>query len=58
VITGRLTFSAAQVFANRLDRFTSAIVAGEPAGSKPSFVDEGASANLPYSGLMMTIFDS
>jgi hypothetical protein len=55
VITGRQTFSAAQVFVNELDHYTSAIFAGEPAGSKPNFIGESAPTKLPYSGLTMTI---
>ena len=55
VITGRQTFSAAQVFLNELDHYTSAIVAGEPSGSRPNFVGESAPATLPVSGLQMTI---
>jgi tetratricopeptide (TPR) repeat protein len=55
VITGRQTFSAAQVFVNELDRYTSAVIAGEPSGSRPNFVGESAPTTLPYSGLGMTI---
>jgi len=55
VITGRHTFSAAQVFVNELDRYTSAVIAGEPSGSRPNFVGESAPTTLPYSGLEMTI---
>jgi len=55
VLTSRQTFSAAQVFVNQLDRNTSAIVAGEPAGSRPNFIGESAPTVLPYSGLYMTI---
>jgi tetratricopeptide (TPR) repeat protein len=55
VITGRQTFSAAQVFVNELDRYTSAVFAGEPAGSRPNFIGESAPTTLPYSGLGMTI---
>jgi hypothetical protein len=55
VITSRQTFSAAQVFVNELDRYTSAVVAGEPSGSRPNFIGESAPVTLPYSGLDMTI---
>ena len=55
VITGRQTFSAAQVFLNELDHYTSAIIAGEPSGSRPNFVGESAPTTLPVSGLQMTI---
>jgi tetratricopeptide (TPR) repeat protein len=55
VITGRQTFSAAQVFCNEVDAFTSAIFAGEPTGSRPNFIGESAPTRLPYSGIAMTI---
>jgi C-terminal processing protease CtpA/Prc len=55
VLTGRQTFSAAQVFVNELDRYTSAVIAGEPSSSRPNFVGESAPTTLPYSGLEMTI---
>jgi tetratricopeptide (TPR) repeat protein len=55
VIISRQTFSAAQVFVNELDRYTSAIVAGEPSGSRPNFIGESAPTKLPYSGIFMTI---
>lgn len=55
VITSRYTFSAAQVFLNELDRYTSAVVVGEPSGSKPNFVGESAATRLPYSGWTMTM---
>jgi C-terminal processing protease CtpA/Prc len=43
------------VFVNALDRYTSAVFAGEPSGSRPNFVGESAPTTLPYSGLQMTI---
>jgi tetratricopeptide (TPR) repeat protein len=55
VLTSRQTFSAAQVFINELDRYTSAVFAGEPSGSRPNFIGESAATALPYSGLEMTI---
>jgi tetratricopeptide (TPR) repeat protein len=55
VIVGRQTFSAAQVFVNELDHYTSAVIAGEPTGSRPNFVGESVPTTLPYSGLQMTI---
>src|SRR5262249_19020188 len=54
-ITGRQTFSAAQVFANQLNKLTSAIFAGEPTGSRPNFIGEGSQTRLPFSGLFVTI---
>jgi len=55
VLTSRLTFSAAEVFINELDHYTSAVVAGEPAGSRPNFVGESAQTMLPNSGWLLTI---
>jgi hypothetical protein len=55
LITGRRTFSAAQVFTNALDQYTHAVVAGEPSASRPNFVGESAPTKLPYSGLSLTI---
>ena len=55
LITGRQTFSAAQVFTNALDEYTDVIVAGEPSSSRPNFVGEGSRTKLPYSGLLVTI---
>ncbi len=50
VITGRNTFSAAQIFINLLDKETNAIFAGEPSASSPNFVGEGNYFTLPWSG--------
>lgn len=50
VITGRNTFSAAQIFIARVDRATNAVFAGESSSSKPNFVGEENEVVLPYSG--------
>lgn len=51
VITGRNTFSAAQVFIALINRETNALFAGEPSGSSPNFVgEEGNTFMLPWSG--------
>ncbi|MBI2427813.1 MAG: hypothetical protein HYV29_03290 [Ignavibacteriales bacterium] len=56
VITGRNTFSAAQVFIALLDKETKALFAGEPSASSPNFVgEEGNMFNLPWSGAMGNI---
>ncbi len=55
VITGRNTFSAAQVFIAILNRDTHAKFAGEPSSSCPNFVGEGNYFLLPYSGAMGSI---
>ncbi len=55
VITGRNTFSACQNLVNFLDRVTRAIFVGEPAGSRPNFMGEDTSVELPWSGLRLSI---
>ncbi len=55
VITGRNTFSAAQNFVNRLERWTNAIFVGEPSASSPNFVGEETDLLLPYSRLRGSI---
>ncbi len=49
VLTGRNTFSAAQNFINRLERWTAAEFAGEPSSSSPNFVGEETNLLLPFS---------
>jgi tetratricopeptide (TPR) repeat protein len=49
VLTGRNTFSAAQNFINRLERWTDAEFAGEPSASSPNFVGEETNLLLPFS---------
>jgi hypothetical protein len=56
VITGRNTFSAAQIFISLLNRYTHALFAGEPSSSSPNFVgEEGNTIMLPYSGAIGNI---
>jgi hypothetical protein len=55
VMTGRNTFSAAQIFVARVDRLTNAIFAGEPSSSKPNFVGEENEIVLPWSGAIGSI---
>jgi hypothetical protein len=55
VITGRLTFSAAQNFVSTLDRYLPVTFVGEPTGSAPNFVGESPPVVLPYSGLRAPI---
>jgi hypothetical protein len=55
IITGRNTFSAAQVFISLMNKNTHALFAGEPSGSSPNFVGEGNYIVLPYSGAMGSI---
>jgi hypothetical protein len=49
VLTGRNTFSAAQIFISQLDRETRAVFAGEMSSSKPNFVGEENGIVLPWS---------
>jgi hypothetical protein len=55
VITGRNTFSAAQIFINQMNRDTRAIFAGEPSSSKPNFVGEENEIVFPWSGAVGSI---
>jgi hypothetical protein len=55
VITGRNTFSAAQIFINLMNRDTKAIFAGEPSSSKPNFVGEENQIVFPWSGAMGSV---
>jgi hypothetical protein len=55
VITGRNTFSAAQVFISLVNKDTHALFAGEPSSSSPNFVGEGNYITLPWSGAMGSI---
>jgi hypothetical protein len=49
VLMGRNTFSAAQNFINRVERWTDATFAGEPSSSCPNFVGEDNEIALPFS---------
>lgn len=56
VISGRSTFSAAQIFLTRLERLANVIIVGEPSSSSPNFVGEdGERLRLPYSGVVVNI---
>jgi hypothetical protein len=55
VITGRNTFSAAQIFIAQVNRYTKAVFAGEPSSSRPNFVGEENQIILPWSGAMGSI---
>jgi hypothetical protein len=55
VLTGRNTFSAAQVFISLVNKETHALFAGEPSSSRPNFVGEGNYITLPYSGALGSI---
>ena len=55
VITGRNTFSAAQIFITYIDKETNAVFAGEPSSSKPNFVGEDNEIILPNCGALVSI---
>ena len=53
VITGRRTFSAAQMLANALEKHTKAVFVGEPTGSSPNHYGEVGQLRLPATGLSL-----
>jgi hypothetical protein len=55
VISGRNTFSAAQVFLSRAEHEARAELVGEPSSSKPNFVGEENAVILPWSGAVTSI---
>ena len=55
VLIGRMTFSAAQTLATRLDEWTAAQFVGEPTGSRPNHYGNERPFKLPHSGLRGTI---
>ena len=57
IMTGRNTFSAAQNFINRVERWTDAIFVGEPSASSPNFVGEETPFTLPYSRISGSLSD-
>jgi tetratricopeptide (TPR) repeat protein len=57
VIVGRNTFSAAMCGATQIERYTKAIMVGEPTGSSPNFIGETVIVRLPYSRMTASISD-
>lgn len=55
VLTSRMTFSAAQTFAARIDQWTGAVFVGEPTGSKPNHYGNERRFELPNSGVKGTL---
>ncbi|HEY4641058.1 MAG TPA: hypothetical protein VII75_06910 [Thermoanaerobaculia bacterium] len=55
VLTSRMTFSAAQTLATRLDEWTNALFIGEATGSRPNHYGNERNFTLPNSGLRGTI---
>jgi hypothetical protein len=55
VITGRNTFSAASLFAARLERTTDAVFVGEPMGGSPNLYGNPRDFDLPFSGIDVSV---
>lgn len=55
VIIGRRTFSAAQLLAHELDRWTGATFVGEPTGSSPQFWGDHRFIELKHSGITVSV---
>ena len=55
VITGRMTFSAAQNFVNEIEKYTNATFVGEPTAGRPNHYGDGRSVTLPNSRLNIQI---
>lgn len=55
VLTGRNTFSAAQIFIARVDHSGRAVFVGEHSSSRPNFVGEENGLQLPWSGAIVSI---
>jgi hypothetical protein len=54
-IIGRLTFSAAQNLANRLERDTNTLFVGEPTGGSPNHYGDAVNVVLPNSGITVRV---
>ena len=55
VLVGRGTFSASQFLLDDLDRYSDAVLVGEPASSKPNTYGDGYRITLPNSGLRPSV---
>lgn len=55
VITGRNTFSAASMFAARLDADTDATFVGEATGGCPTLFGDSTDLDLPFSGIHVSV---
>ncbi|OON60334.1 hypothetical protein B0920_15175 [Massilia sp. KIM] len=54
-ITGRATFSAAQFVVNDLERYTGAVLVGEPTGGKANSYSDSRKIMLPHSGITVRV---
>ena len=55
VLTGRRTFSAAQMLLNELEQYSRAIFVGEPSGSRPDHFGDSKQQQLEHSGLTLRV---
>lgn len=55
VLTGRRTFSAAQMLVNELERYTRVTFVGEPTGSRPDHFGDPKKIRLEHSGLILRV---
>ncbi|MEP6787472.1 MAG: tetratricopeptide repeat protein [Acidobacteriota bacterium] len=55
VITGRMTFSAAQNFVNEIEKYTNATFVGEPTAGRPNHYGDGRPFTLPNSHLSVQV---
>lgn len=54
-ITGRATFSAAQFVVSDLERYTDAVLVGEPTGGKANSYSDSRKIVLPHSGITVRV---
>jgi len=55
VLTGRRTFSAAQMLVNELEQYTRVSFVGEPTGSRPDHYGDPKKTRLEHSGLTLRV---
>lgn len=55
VLTGRRTFSAAQMLVNELEQYTRVSFVGEPTGSRPDLFGDPKKIRLEHSGLTLRV---
>lgn len=55
VLTGRRTFSAAQMLVNELEQYTRVSLVGEPTGSRPDHFGDPKKVRLEHSGLTLRV---
>ncbi len=55
VLIGRRTFSAAQMLANVLEKYTRVLFVGEPTGARPDHYGDSRKTRLAHSGLTLRV---